>query len=80
MGEQERRTGEVAQVLATVHSFSNGDTYEIRKGADGVVYCSCPAWRFGRGKPCKHIEEYRKACVGVAVEHVDGAQLALAAV
>jgi hypothetical protein len=67
------------EVLATVHSFTNGNTYEIRKGGDGAVYCSCPSWKFGRGKRCKHLEEYRRACAGVAVEHVDGAQLAFAA-
>jgi hypothetical protein len=31
--------------------------YEIRQGKDGVVYCTCPAWRFGHGEPCKHMKE-----------------------
>jgi predicted nucleic acid-binding Zn finger protein len=36
-----------------------GQSYEIKRGRDGVLYCSCPAWRFQR-KPaaersCKHM-------------------------
>lgn len=30
---------------------SNNNTYFVRKD-----YCSCPAFKFGKGKPCKHIE------------------------
>lgn len=34
-------------------------TYEIKRGVDGVVYCTCPSWRFQK-KPvakrvCKHM-------------------------
>lgn len=68
--------GSKAQVLATVHSFVNGNTYEIRKGRDGVVYCSCPSWRFSKERPrtCKHLQEYVEACKGEPVEHVLGVQ------
>jgi predicted nucleic acid-binding Zn finger protein len=38
---------------------SNGNEYTVKQGRDGVVYCSCPAWKFQR-KPaaqrtCKHV-------------------------
>ena len=50
-----------AGVMAVVPSGSNPfKCYEVRCGHDGVVYCTCPAWRFqkqsaGSRKPCKHI-------------------------
>jgi hypothetical protein len=52
--------------VATVPSFTSpGKVYELRLGRDGRPYCTCPAWRFGRGKPCKHLRLVAKA-VGVA--------------
>ena len=43
--------------LKTVESRSTpGVSYEVRLGKDGVVYCTCPAWKFSRGaKTCKHL-------------------------
>ncbi len=43
-------------VVASINSFTQpGKFYEVRIGKDGKPYCTCPAWRFGRGKPCKHM-------------------------
>jgi len=47
-------------VLFEVESASKaGKKYEIRRGADDVVYCTCPAWKFSRrdAKWCKHLEK-----------------------
>jgi hypothetical protein len=42
--------------LATVPSLTSpGKVYEIRLGKDGRTYCTCKAWQYGRGKPCKHL-------------------------
>ena len=50
-----------AIVLAEVLG-SKGTIYEIRQSQkDGRVYCSCPAWRFGRGKDCKHLKAYNES-------------------
>ncbi len=39
--------------------------HEVRRGKDGNVYCTCPAWRFQRKAPedrtCKHIASLAKA-------------------
>jgi hypothetical protein len=43
------------EVLQVVNG-SNGKTYEIRRGDDDVIYCTCPAWRFRR--TCKHLQAY----------------------
>lgn len=38
-----------------------GDTHEVRRGRDGVLFCTCPRWRYQEGRPphrrtnCKHI-------------------------
>jgi len=50
----------VPNVLATFRSDSNpSKSYEIRLGRDGVVYCTCPAWKFSSkkrgGHTCKHL-------------------------
>ncbi len=52
-------------VVTTVKSDTrDGIVYEIRKSAGGQVYCTCPAWRFGKvtksggaewKAPCKHM-------------------------
>jgi hypothetical protein len=46
-------------LLATFPSKSKpGHSHEVRVGADGVVYCTCPSWRFQKNHPsarvCKH--------------------------
>jgi hypothetical protein len=46
-------------VLATFPSKSRpGHVYHVKLGADGVVYCDCPSWRFQKNHPscrcCKH--------------------------
>ena len=33
-------------------------TYDIIKGDDDVVYCTCPAWKYHRD--CKHLREWRE--------------------
>lgn len=60
---EEARSWATLQLLdriALVDSRTSGDSkskYEIRRGKDGVVFCSCPAWRFSKKHPkvCKHI-------------------------
>jgi len=48
-------------VLVALVKSSKGDSkYEIRKHGIGVWTCTCPAYRFTRGKigkkfPCKHM-------------------------
>lgn len=38
--------------------------HPIRKGSDSVLYCDCPAWRFGKAdehgikRPCKHVRAF----------------------
>ena len=76
------------QILATVPSTSNPEiTYDICKGKDEVIYCTCPGWRnqrLGGGhRTCKHLTSFhagqlaRKAPVETKAEA--GQNLALAA-
>ena len=54
-------TGQAAELLDTVESLSSpGTFYEIRKGSDGLAYCTCPAWRFCKRVPhtCKHLTRW----------------------
>ena len=49
-----------AAILATIPSQSNPEVvYTIRRGGDGNVWCSCPAWKFQKLAPkdrtCKHL-------------------------
>ena len=48
-------------VLKFVSSSSRpGVSYQIRQGGDGVVYCTCPAWQFGKGRDCKHLKAHKE--------------------
>jgi hypothetical protein len=50
-----------AHVIRTWPSKSTpGKVYELIEGADGVVYCTCPAWKFGK-RPCRHMKEWEEA-------------------
>ena len=52
------------KVLARVQSASDPrKEYEVRRGADGVEYCTCPASIFGQGAAkfnCKHVKAVRQ--------------------
>lgn len=70
-------TPRIAQktVLATFPSVSKpGHVHEVRLGADGVMYCTCPSWRFQRvtpslREPCTHMLKLMKhvTCGGVTL-------------
>lgn len=66
-------------VLARFESKSSpGHYHEVRRGADGNVYCQCPSWRFQKNSPtnrtCKHIESWKSQTVvgGVSLAVVLG--------
>jgi len=68
-----------ADVLATYRSASNPDKrYYIVKGKDGVVYCTCPAWKFsGKGgelRNCKHLQDFKDSGSGVVKEMIEGVE------
>lgn len=46
------------KVLAEYPSSSGKQVWEIREGDDGVVYCTCPGWRFHSRRWCKHLEMF----------------------
>lgn len=53
-------TATTATILATIPSMTNPEiVYTIKRGHDGNVYCSCPAWKFQKLAPkdrtCKHL-------------------------
>ena len=50
-------------VLARFASKSSpGSFHEVKLGADGVIYCGCPSWRFQKNHPscrcCKHTRAF----------------------
>ena len=49
----------MAKVLETF-SGSNGNTHSITEGDDGVVYCTCPGWKFSKVRPktCAHLQAW----------------------
>lgn len=56
-----RTMSRAPKVLKKFPSSSSSAIYEVRLAADGIVYCSCPAWRFQKGKTkeeraCKHMK------------------------
>lgn len=59
-------------ILAKIPSDSNPNkVYEIRKGSDGEVYCTCPAWAFsakrnGGVHDCKHLRRMRDVAKAMA--------------
>jgi hypothetical protein len=48
-----------AQLIAVVPG-SAGKHYEIRVGADGIIYCTCRGWTAARCVPkqCKHLRKF----------------------
>lgn len=65
-----RSTVTTARLLGKVPSSSNPlKSYEIRLGGDGVVYCSCQAWKIN--KYCKHLEQWHSAAVKNQPAHVN---------
>jgi len=61
--EEPRPTSEL---IRTWPSASKPDkSYELRRGHDGEVYCSCAAWKFSKVRPrvCKHIKAWAGSVV-----------------
>ena len=52
-------TNKVALVFSVTEE---GKTYDINRGADGVIYCMCLSWRFSKTTPkdCKHLKDLRE--------------------
>lgn len=56
----------MSEVLATFRSKSNRSVvHEVRRGDDGRIYCTCPAWIYqhspkGQRRPCWHVQDHRK--------------------
>jgi len=53
----------IIHVLAVVPSTSDpAKRYEIRRGHDNNVYCTCPAWKFQHApagqRTCKHLKSF----------------------
>ena len=49
----------MGRILDTIPSSSNpGKTYDIIEGKDGVIYCTCTAWKMR--KTCKHLKEWTR--------------------
>ena len=49
----------MGRILDTVQSSSNpGKTYDIIEGKDGVIYCTCTAWKMR--KTCKHLKAWEQ--------------------
>lgn len=65
---------EQGPVIAEVPSESNpSKKYQIRLGGDGNVYCSCPAWKYQKGKAphervCKHMKGLAKQIAQVTAK------------
>lgn len=60
-----RNTVTQSRPLGSIQSDSNPvKFYEIRLGGDGVVYCSCTAWKIN--KYCKHLDRWHNK---IAAEH-----------
>jgi len=51
-----RRPYVVLREITSPHESRPDRHYQIREGADGAVYCTCPGWRFRR--TCRHLTEY----------------------
>ena len=46
----------MSEVLGTYASSSSNKVYQVIRGHDGVIYCTCPGWKFSRN--CKHLQAY----------------------
>lgn len=48
------------KVLDTYESSSSSAVYEVRRGGDGVLYCTCRGWVASKDRPraCKHCKDY----------------------
>lgn len=48
-------------VIASVRSMSDRRRrYALRLTAANKIQCTCPAWHFKGGKPCKHVHEWKR--------------------
>jgi len=46
--------------LAEYPNSRGTGTYDIVRGADGVVYCNCMGWKMN--KDCKHLRAFLSSC------------------
>ena len=59
----------VVKVAEVASQTTDDNKYEIRLGADGVLYCTCPGWKFSKATPrsCKHVQGLKEQLEGHTV-------------
>jgi hypothetical protein len=65
---KKERDKAMAEVL-DINRGSKGQVYEIRRGADNVVYCTCWAWK--KHRTCKHLKAWLEKVRPTRIDPLD---------
>ena len=68
MEQTKTTTAPTTQVLEEILSSDGANVWQIRRGKNGHVYCTCPSWKYQRVTPIDRVCKHTRAWIATVAQ------------